>query len=213
MISTVATMTLDGGEPCLDFVNSGYDRERALVTERLHSYADLLLLADRLTLFEETYLKKLRAQGLAEPEKAGQTLRSARKIRELLYRLFSGIAMDGGRSLAGGFLKEVDQLFQRALRYRILAFGDKLQLTTDVEDSGLMAPVWKWVLSAYDLLDQGNIDHIRQCQRCAWLFIDKTKSHRKKWCSMESCGNSQKTKRYYQKQRKAGEQKADQKSN
>ena len=50
-----------------------------------------------------------------------------------------------------------------------------------------------------------DIANVRQCasETCSWLFLDKTKNHRRRWCDMKSCGNRAKARRYYQRQ-KAG---------
>ncbi|WP_078351575.1 CGNR zinc finger domain-containing protein [Mucilaginibacter pedocola] len=45
----------------------------------------------------------------------------------------------------------------------------------------------------------GELSAIRRCRGCARLFYDGSRSGRKKWCSMASCANSQKTKRYFRK--------------
>lgn len=33
---------------------------------------------------------------------------------------------------------------------------------------------------------------------CGWLFVDETRNRRRKWCSMETCGNRAKARRHYQ---------------
>jgi len=32
----------------------------------------------------------------------------------------------------------------------------------------------------------------------AWLFIDRSRTHRRRWCSMQTCGNRHKARRHYQ---------------
>ncbi|WP_443691321.1 CGNR zinc finger domain-containing protein [Pseudomonas sp.] len=39
---------------------------------------------------------------------------------------------------------------------------------------------------------------IKQCEGCTWLFIDTSKNHRRRWCSMATCGNRAKAQRHYQ---------------
>jgi len=197
-VSTVSTMTLDGGAVCLDFVNSGYDREKDVIVERLHTFEDLLTLTGRLQLFSEAVLNDFKKQASANEVEARRTLNAARRARELLYRLFAGLAQRQPGRLAKQELAELNRLFARAMQFKIVTVeGNGLQFSFQPGGAGLMAPVWRLVLSARDLLEGGNLQYIRQCQRCAWLFVDKTKNHRKKWCSMESCGNSQKSQRYY----------------
>jgi predicted RNA-binding Zn ribbon-like protein len=45
---------------------------------------------------------------------------------------------------------------------------------------------------------------IRECAAgtCTWLFLDRSRSHRRRWCSMTSCGNREKVRRFYARKRK-----------
>jgi len=195
-------MTLDGGVACLDFVNSGYDREYGVVTERLNSYEDLMILIERLQLFDTNYLDMLKSKARQSPELATEALMFARNIRQKLYCLFSGIAPQNIAEADQGIITDLNRLFAEAHRFDVLSVNGKdVEFSFRVAPGDLMAPVWRLLLSAYDLLKSGDLHNLKQCQRCAWLFMDQTKNHRKKWCSMESCGNAQKTKRYYARQK------------
>jgi predicted RNA-binding Zn ribbon-like protein len=57
--------------------------------------------------------------------------------------------------------------------------------------------------AAAELLIGEDIGYVRQCASddCSWLFLDKTKNHRRRWCDMKSCGNRDKARRYYQRQK------------
>src|SRR5438270_478076 len=37
--------------------------------------------------------------------------------------------------------------------------------------------------------------------RCAWLFLDTTKNHSRRFCTMKECGNRAKQRRHYQRKR------------
>jgi predicted RNA-binding Zn ribbon-like protein len=39
--------------------------------------------------------------------------------------------------------------------------------------------------------------------RCGWLFIDRSKAGRRRWCDMATCGNAAKGRRNYQRRRAA----------
>jgi predicted RNA-binding Zn ribbon-like protein len=202
-ISTVNTMTLDGGAPCLDFVNSGYDREKDVLLERLHSYDDLLVLTERTGLFDKAYVDRLEKAARASGTDAAAALLFARDCREKLYRLFAALARNSADHLNPGILTGLNTLFAEGLRVKLLEINrNKPEFSYRPAPGDLYAPVWQLVLSAYDLLHDPNLPYLKQCAHCSWLFIDRTKNHRKKWCSMESCGNPQKTKRYYQLKKK-----------
>ncbi len=49
------------------------------------------------------------------------------------------------------------------------------------------------------LMDDRERRRVRLCPgpKCGWLFIDETKNARRRWCSMETCGNRAKAARHY----------------
>ena len=54
--------------------------------------------------------------------------------------------------------------------------------------------------------DQRELSRLKMCpgESCGWLFIDETKNARRKWCSMETCGNRAKAMRHYNRSRAGG---------
>lgn len=64
-----------------------------------------------------------------------------------------------------------------------LADGDAVSL--------LLGPVAQ---AAAQLLVEGDFTLVRQCEHpdCVLWFYDRTKSHRRRWCSMAQCGNRHK---------------------
>ena len=55
------------------------------------------------------------------------------------------------------------------------------------------------------LADPREMVRLKTCDGpdCGWMFIDETKNGRRKWCTMETCGNRAKAARHYQRNRKA----------
>lgn len=56
--------------------------------------------------------------------------------------------------------------------------------------------------SAAELLSAGNFELVRPCgnHECSLWFYDRTKSHRRRWCSMAVCGNRHKVAAFRQRQ-------------
>ena len=54
---------------------------------------------------------------------------------------------------------------------------------------GVMA--WRWGEAAADLACNADFRLIRACngRACTLLFLDRTKAHGRRWCSMAVCGN------------------------
>ena len=52
-------------------------------------------------------------------------------------------------------------------------------------------------LAAVRLFTEGDFARIRECggHACGWLFYDRSKNNRRRWCEMEVCGNRAKQRR------------------
>ncbi|WP_417421683.1 CGNR zinc finger domain-containing protein [Halomonas sp.] len=61
----------------------------------------------------------------------------------------------------------------------------------NLESESLLQPV-AWAL--VKLLTEEDVQLVKECEAsdCILLFHDQTKSHRRRWCSMASCGNRMK---------------------
>ena len=84
---------------------------------------------------------------------------------------------------------------------------------------GALACRWRWsaqaspveaalgpiALAAVSLFTEGDFARIRECggHACGWLFYDRTKNNRRRWCEMEVCGNRAKQRRHAARRRGA----------
>ena len=69
--------------------------------------------------------------------------------------------------------------------------GDAFALVT-VPRGGMISSLLGPVAHAVaQLLVDGNVDLVRQCEHpeCVLWFYDRTKAHKRRWCSMALCGN------------------------
>jgi predicted RNA-binding Zn ribbon-like protein len=60
----------------------------------------------------------------------------------------------------------------------------------------LERPLWPIAVSALDLLRDGPLDQLKACEDCPWLFLDTSRNHSRRWCSMADCGTRVKMRRY-----------------
>jgi predicted RNA-binding Zn ribbon-like protein len=76
---------------------------------------------------------------------------------------------------------------------------------------GVLSCRWRWsvraapveaalgpiALAAVRLFTEGDFHRIRACggHACGWLFYDRSKNNRRRWCEMEVCGNRAKQRR------------------
>lgn len=201
----IQTMTLSGGASCLDLVNTGLETG-GIPVERLHRYEDILTLAERIQLLPSADLRDLRRRAQHKPEAALQCWKQTLAVRQILTKIFIGIA---SKKLTGINKRDMAQL--NTWRAKALAgqgfIVEEKGLVLGWADGGetLMQPLWAFMLSANALLQKPDLNYLKCCAGCDWVFYDQSKSHRRKWCDMQTCGSSAKAKRYYQ--RKKAEEK------
>jgi len=53
---------------------------------------------------------------------------------------------------------------------------------------------------AMALLRGPAIARLGACAGCGWLFVDTSRAHARRWCSMNACGVRDKMRRYHQRQ-------------
>ena len=84
---------------------------------------------------------------------------------------------------------------------------------------GVISCRWRWsvraspieaalgpiALAAVRLFTEGDLHRIRECggHACGWLFYDRSKNNRRRWCEMEVCGNRAKQRRLAARRREA----------
>ena len=69
---------------------------------------------------------------------------------------------------------------------------------------------WQWaagsaldelVHAAVELIRSDAHHRLRHCANCTWLFLDLSRNHSRRWCSMESCGTQVKIRRLSERRR------------
>jgi predicted RNA-binding Zn ribbon-like protein len=81
------------------------------------------------------------------------------------------------------------------LRMRFGADG-KPRLEPDV--AGVVAAMGRIVATLYSAMEDENWTRLKLCssQPCRWAFYDRSKNHSSRWCTMASCGNREKARRF-----------------
>jgi predicted RNA-binding Zn ribbon-like protein len=193
---------LDGGRPCLDFVNT-----RDSSGEHLATYTNLVAFADQSHLLTPDVIAWLHAEGARDPDAAQGIMVRALRLREAMRAIFTAI-------VAGKRVRYHD-LATLNFDLAVTMGHAEVQPEAKTPDTGyawgwtrlnLDAAIWPITRSAADLLtsDQDR-KLIRLCGAgdCEWLFLDTSKNRTRQWCSMQSCGNREKARRHYQRQRAA----------
>ncbi|MGR6316518.1 ABATE domain-containing protein [Micromonospora soli] len=124
---------------------------------------------------------------------SASALRSARELREALYRLMRGRVLE-------------EPLDRRAIdlvnRWAAKA-PPAIRLTADGSAKHLVAPTADGLLAfvardGVDLLGGSHANRLRECSSdtCTLIYLDTSRAGSRRWCSMEVCGSRDKMARY-----------------
>jgi predicted RNA-binding Zn ribbon-like protein len=193
-----------GGNPCLDFADTVDNRTSDQPRELLTDYGRLLQWGEEAGVITARTAERLRRRASEAPGNALATLRTSIHLRDTMYDIFSAVAQR--RVIPSTALAILNQAVRHAAQHARLVHANRRFTWEWIEpESHLDSMLWPVSRAAAELLIAEEIGYVRQCasESCSWLFLDKTKNHRRRWCAMNSCGNRDKARRYYQRQ-KAG---------
>jgi predicted RNA-binding Zn ribbon-like protein len=165
----------------------------------LPKYEDLLGWSRRKGLLQKEESARLSSLTKSKAGLEERTVKDAIELREAIYRIFSAVAH--GKQADEADIDVLNKHLVRSLqRAKVKASGNGYSWGwQSVEAPDMM--LWPIARSAADLLTSDELTRVRECanedEGCGSLFLDCSKSHTRKWCSMESCGNRMKFKTYY----------------
>lgn len=181
--SVMDSFRLGLGDPALDFIATLADRAGRRV-ERLSSPGDLV--------------RWLNAAGLLDggdeltPSASSRQLTRARALREAIYRL-----LDAARSNASPLEDDMELVNAWARRpVAVPQIGSEFERTS-VTPNPITAALAQVARATVDLVTGPDLGRVRQCEGCSLVFVDRSRPGRRRWCSMERCGNRSKTARYF----------------
>lgn len=194
---------LEGGKVdwCLEFTDTVDWRNSEHSKEKLVQYGDLLSWSVKKGVLTEGEAKHLSTITEQNPSAAGRVLKDALRLREAIYHIFSATAHR--RPADQKDLGVLNESLLRGLSMRkVDLVGSEFRWAwrDDLSAEAVLYPIAQ---SAANLLTSEDIIRVKECaneeQGCGSLFLDSSKSHTRKWCSMESCGNRAKFRTYYAK--------------
>ncbi len=156
---------------------------------------DARLLSDRAASAE-------RAQLRDDPEEAGRRLDDYRALRDLIRAM--AVELNTGGELERGQVRDLNHILRRGLHYHQLEtntdgnqyalarVGDRLD-----QARATVAGTFAEYLAGRDLR------RLRICANdgCREIFIDRSPTGRRRWCTMRTCGNRAKVARHRERHR------------
>ncbi len=183
-----------GGHPALDFCNTlaGWDGRASW--DYLRSYDHLATWAGFAGLLAPERIGALRRQAGRGGGDADAVLADALELRARLY----AVLRDG--PAAAAFERVAEDVHAAGARLRLRPSGGEIEWQIDPE-AGLAAPIVAVAWSAGQLLTSPERQRVRACPGtdCGWLFLDLR--GRRRWCTMATCGNRAKAKRFAARER------------
>lgn len=190
------------GHVALDFSNTVTARDTTPF-DWLDGYARLLEWAGKAGVLAPADSARLRSAAERAPREAAAALGRARKLREAIHDVC--VALIENDEPPSGALTDLESAWKRAsARAKVKTERGLLRLMPDAASSGLELPLDVIVFSAVDLLGELDRDRTRVCRGhdCGWLFVDTSKSGRRVWCDMATCGNAAKSERFAKSRRR-----------
>ena len=178
--------SLVAGRLALDFANT-IPASHDLSWDEFVSF----LVAARL--ITEERAARLRPLEHSEPQAVDAALLHILRVRESLRAIFASVVQK--RSFPPSWVEPVNNVLRITEGHDELVHnGESWRLQFMARESGL-----EWLLaaiarSAGDLLVEGPEAPIRRCANatCRLFFYDDSRTHRRRWCSMATCGNRNK---------------------
>jgi predicted RNA-binding Zn ribbon-like protein len=189
----ITAIRLDGGRPCLDFVNTIHDRYAVQGEDYLQQPRRFIEWCARAGVLTPD-------DGVRAPlaaHKRAALMREVMTLRHHLHALFA--ARIDNLPPPPDAVRGLDSWVHRAWASQALGADGHLHWRADARDARL--PLKRVALDALNLLGEPCASPLRRCANttsCGWLFLDTSKNQRRRWCAMETCGITDKMRRYRQ---------------
>lgn len=189
---------LIGGVLCLDFANTLYGHMES-VHEYLNDYRDLVLWSQHASVLSSQKVGIFLLKGEQTPAESEAVFRQAIQLRETIYHVFAGLACD--ETLNEDDLTHLHQAWLKNETHSKLVQSDAGFALDWEEGEAIDSMLWPITRSAVELLTSDDLKRVKQCKRCDWLFLDRSRNGKRRWCSMDACGNRIKMARRYKRQK------------
>lgn len=185
------------GRVCLDFVNTLRDKAQLERSQQLEAYDDLVHWSVAAGDLSEHDAEALIALSKSDPVGSAGVVERAERLRESLFEVFAAVTRSQTPSMSdlGAVNGELARISPHLCCLRWSDAEPTLGWSTSLT---LDRPLWNVLRSATELLTSADRAWVKMCEHetCAWLFVDETRNHSRRWCDMSVCGNRAKARRF-----------------
>ena len=131
---------------------------------------------------------------------AESDLKHAIAVREAMR------AVIGGNSGYPVYPVDLATLNEAATASRLrMRFAPDGRPRLEPEASGAVGAMGRLVATLFSAMQGEDWEKLKLCSsaECRWAFYDRSKNHSSRWCTMESCGNREKARRFRKQHRHA----------
>ncbi|MFI8481373.1 CGNR zinc finger domain-containing protein [Pseudomonas sp. NPDC078700] len=182
----------------LDFLNTTGGKSKARENERLASSPALFDWGLASQLIDNDEYQRLLQHSQADSATADNELSQVIQWREAVHALLHALA--SGEEPHAVAAKRVQTVIKQALASAQLhhAPGQPSDWRIDSHQAAFLTIKYRLALHLNQAMTGGKYQQVKECEACSWMFIDTSRSRKRRWCSMSTCGNRAKARRFYQ---------------
>ncbi len=141
---------------------------------------------------DEDVMDWLHRAGMSTPHTpanwpTGEIVEKARRLREIALK-----AVETRKAGKRPSLDELNSFLEHSISHpQLVRRKSKIEIEKVYSGQGVESFLSPIAESVADLLANGDFELIRRCEggTCVLWFYDRTKAHRRRWCSPSACGN------------------------
>jgi len=193
----------------LDFINT-LEQERGHPVDALPDLPAALTWLRQHNLLHGDAAVRYTARAAADPALAARTLERVRRTRAAMRDLVDATVEH--RPPGREHLAEINRALRTHYVYVLVPAPDGVSLDHRHEGDPVEGALARLSESIAREVSQGHVERLRTCadESCRWAFFDTSRTGRRRWCDMSTCGNRAKAARHRERQRvgAAGEPRA-----
>ncbi|WP_397452077.1 CGNR zinc finger domain-containing protein [Pseudomonas sp. NA-150] len=135
---------------------------------------------------------ELLSEAKVAPYESESTLADLVLWREVAFRSLAILSRN--QTLTEEDWKTIELSIQKAISSAAFRFDETGIVRWGTTPSGLSLGTiaQRLALGLNEFLSGALVAKMKQCEGCTWLFIDTSKNHKRRWCSMSTCGSKEK---------------------